>query len=172
MLSQIRSRPALFAYGLGLVVLILDQWSKAYILSGLKLVEGVRVPVLPFMNFTLVWNKGISFGGLRSDDGGLGRWMLVAFAFFITAALIYWAYKNTRPILVGAIGLLIGGALGNVIDRIRFAAVVDFLDFSKLFFPWVFNLADSAITVGVLLLIWDVVQTGEFLPVGSAPQKE
>lgn len=172
MLTLIRSKPALSAYGLGLVVLILDQLSKAYILDVLKLPERFRLEVLPFLNFTMVWNKGISFGALRSDDGGLGRWLLVAFAFGITAVLIYWAYKNTRPILTGALGLLIGGALGNAIDRVRFAAVVDFIDFSKLYFPWVFNVADAAITVGVLLLMLDMLQSGEFLPVGSAAQKE
>ena len=64
--------------------------------------------------------------------------------------------KVERPILAVAVGLIMGGAVGNVIDRLRFGWVADFLDFSRLWFPWVFNIADSAITVGAVLLIWDL----------------
>jgi signal peptidase II len=69
-----------------------------------------------------------------------------------------------RPLLATALGLVIGGAIGNLIDRVRFGAVADFLDFSRLYFPWVFNVADSAITIGVLLLILDSLRPAPRAP--------
>jgi signal peptidase II len=97
----------------------------------------------------------VSFGLLRADTEA-GRWILVAFATAVVAALAYWARRLDRPLTAVALGLVIGGAIGNnLIDRVRFGAVADFLDFQGLFFPWVFNVADSAITVGAVLLIYD-----------------
>ena len=80
----------------------------------------------------------------------------MAFALVVVAALAVWARRVDRPLLAAALGLVIGGAIGNnLIDRVRFGAVADFLDFTGLHFPWVFNVADSAITVGVVLLLLD-----------------
>jgi signal peptidase II len=102
----------------------------------------------------MVWNRGVSFG-LLTAEVDLARWGLAAFSLIVAIALIVWARRIERPLPALALGFVIGGALGNMIDRVRFGAVVDFLDFSGLWFPWVFNVADSAITVGVALLLID-----------------
>lgn len=148
------TRTALFAYGLAVAIILIDQASKAWIISGLDLREVGRVPVWPpIFNFSWVENRGVSFG-LFGD--GSARWLLSVFSVAVTGVLAWWATKADRRLLVWAIGLVMGGAVGNVIDRIRFGYVVDFLDFSGTgFFPWVFNIADSAITIGVVLLILD-----------------
>ena len=90
----------------------------------------------------------------------------------VAGVLAWWALKAERRLLAVAIGLVIGGAIGNVIDRIRFGYVVDFVDVSGIgFFPWVFNVADSAITIGVLLLILDSILSERAAKVGAAPEK-
>ena len=149
------SRLGLFAYGLAAVTVVLDQWSKAWVLGALRLADLGSIQVLPFFRLTLVENRGVSFGLLRADSA-FGRWALVAVAAAVVAWLIWWVRKADRPLFAAAVGLVIGGALGNnLIDRARIGRVVDFLDFSGLYFPWVFNVADSAITVGVVLLLLD-----------------
>ena len=147
-------RIAYAAYGFALLVVIIDQLTKAWIISGIDLREVGRVFVWhPIFNFTWVENRGVSFG-LFGD--GSARWFLSLFSIVVAAGLGYWATKADRRLLITAIGLIMGGAIGNVIDRVRFGFVVDFLDFSGTgFFPWVFNVADSAITIGVILLIVD-----------------
>ena len=149
------SRLGLFAYGLAAVTVVLDQWSKAWVLGALRLDDLGSIQVLPFFRLTLVENRGVSFGLLRADSA-FGRWALVAVAAAVVAWLIWWVRKADRPLFAAAVGLVIGGALGNnLIDRARIGRVVDFLDFSGLYFPWVFNVADSAISVGVVLLLLD-----------------
>ncbi len=147
-------RIAYAAYGFALLVILIDQLTKAWIISGIDLREVGRVFVWhPIFNFTWVENRGVSFG-LFGD--GSARWFLSLFSIVVAAGLGYWATKADRRLLITAIGLIMGGAIGNVIDRVRFGFVVDFLDFSGTgFFPWVFNVADSAITIGVILLIVD-----------------
>ncbi len=147
-------RIAYAAYGFALLVVLIDQLTKAWIISGIDLREVGRVFVAdPIFNFTWVENRGVSFG-LFGD--GSARWFLSLFSIVVAAGLGYWATKADRRLLITAIGLIMGGAIGNVIDRVRFGFVVDFLDFSGTgFFPWVFNVADSAITIGVILLIVD-----------------
>ena len=149
------SRLGLFAYGLAAVTVVLDQWSKAWVLGALRLDDLGSIQVLPFFRLTLVENRGVSFGLLRADSA-FGRWALVAVAAAVVAWLIWWVRKADRPLFAAAVGLVIGGALGNnLIDRARIGRVVDFLDFSVRYFPGVFNVADSAITVGVVLLLLD-----------------
>ena len=107
----------------------------------------------PVLRFTFVQNTGVSFGLF---GGGEARWGLTIFSVLVSGALAWWATRADRRLLITAIGLVIGGALGNVIDRVRFGYVVDFIDVSGTgVFPWVFNVADSAITIGVVLLIID-----------------
>ena len=89
------------------------------------------------------------------DDADLGRWLLVVFSVVVAIVLVFWARKADRNLLAAALGLVMGGAIGNAIDRARFGAVVDFIDVSRLYFPWVFNIADSGITIGVVLLLLD-----------------
>jgi len=147
------------AYGVALIVIILDQLSKAYLLGPFHLRDRGPVAVLPFFRLTSVENRGVSFGMLNAGDQA-GRWLLVAFSSVVVIALIIWAARMTRLWTALALGMIIGGAVGNnLIDRVRFGAVTDFLDFSALGFPWVFNVADSAITVGVILLLIDSLLT-------------
>ena len=149
------TRLGVFAYAVAAAVVVLDQLSKYWVLDVAHLPATSPIRVLPFFQLTMVWNPGVSFGMLRADTP-LGKWLLVGFALAIVAALAVWARRMTRPLLAMAVGLMLGGALGNnLIDRVRFGAVADFLDFHGLYFPWVFNLADSAITGGVLLLLLD-----------------
>ena len=149
------------AYGVALCAVALDQLSKAWILTGLHLPERFSVPVVPpIFRLTMVWNSGVSFH-LFAANNTFGRMVLVLFAVAVVAVLGFWARKAERRITAVALGLVMGGALGNnLIDRLRFGQVVDFLDFSGIgFFPWVFNVADSCITVGVILLLIDTVRS-------------
>ena len=171
-------RIAYAAYGFALIVIVLDQLTKAWIMGGLDLREMGHIPVWsPLFNLTWVENRGVSFG-LFGD--GSARWMLSAFSIAVAGILGWWALKADRRMLITAIGLIMGGALGNVIDRIRFGYVVDFLDFSgpnfflgsmKINFPWIFNVADSAICIGVILLILDSVRAEQEAKVGLAAEK-
>ncbi len=134
------------------VIILLDQISKAWVLYGLRLPTHGPVTILPFFSFTYVPNTGMSFGLL---GGGLFRWVLTLFQLAAGCALGLAASKQTKPLAGIALGFIAGGAIGNAIDRVRFGSVVDFIDFSGTHvFPWVFNVADSAITIGVALLAW------------------
>ncbi|WP_396593742.1 signal peptidase II [Brevundimonas sp. R86498] len=163
-------RIAWAAYGFALVIIVLDQLTKAWMLDGLSLREVGRVLVAPpILNFTYVENTGVSFGLF---GGGGARWVLSVFSILVAGALAVWALKAERRLLVAAIGLVIGGAIGNAIDRIQYGYVVDFIDFSGTgVFPWVFNVADSAISVGLVLLILDSVLSERKAGVGAAHEK-
>ena len=149
------NRLGLFAYALATSVVALDQAVKFWILEIFRLPERASAPVLGPLTLSMVWNRGVSFGMLTSDAPWT-RWALTAFSLLAAGALAVWAWRIERVLLAIAVGLIMGGAVGNAIDRIRLGAVADFLDFKQLFFPWVFNVADSAITIGAALLLWDV----------------
>jgi signal peptidase II len=139
--------------GLSAVVVILDQISKAWILAAFHIGESLRV--LPVFDLVLLFNPGASFSFL-ADAGGWQRWMFTVLALGISAWLVVLLRRHASERLMPlALALILGGALGNVIDRIRFGAVVDFLHFhwNEHFFP-AFNVADSCITVGVVLMLW------------------
>jgi signal peptidase II len=145
------------AYAIAAAVVVLDQASKAWVLGPFGLADRGPVEVLPIFRLSMVWNPGVSFG-LLAAKGDLGRWLLVGFAAAVVVVLAVWARRMTRPLTALAIGLVMGGAIGNnIIDRVRFGAVADFLDFSGMGFKWVFNVADSAITVGVALLLVEML---------------
>lgn len=146
------NRLPLLAYATAALVLIADQLSKFWALELYDLPARQTVELLPIFSLSMVWNRGVSFG-LLADQADIARWLLVVFSLVVAAALIWWARKAERLITALALGLIVGGAVGNAIDRARFGAVADFLDFSGLGFPWVFNVADSGITVGVILLL-------------------
>ncbi len=148
------TRYGLVTYTLAAVILVLDQVSKAWVLYGLRLADLGTLPLLPFFRLSLVWNRGFSFGLLSQVD--LARWLLSVFSIGVAIALALWARRSTRLLPALGLGLIIGGAVGNAVDRVRMGAVVDFLDFTgSHVFPWVFNVADSGITVGVILLLLD-----------------
>jgi signal peptidase II len=145
-----------FAYLLAGLVVVLDQISKFWVLNVFQLPLKASVPVAGPFHLTMVWNRGVSFGLLRADVD-VTRWALVAFSVIVSVFLAAWVRNATRRVMAVSLGLVIGGAVGNVIDRIRFGAVADFLDFSRLWFPWIFNVADSAITCGIVLLLVDML---------------
>ena len=158
-----------FRYGLFFlvpVIVILDQWSKWLVLNeptfnALGCLDRTqrcgRIDVLPFFDLNMVWNRGISFGIGQSE--GVMRWLLVILTTAIAIGFTIWLIRASRRFTGIALALVIGGAFGNVIDRVRFGAVVDFLDFSGIlrpyFFNYVFNVADAAISVGAVLLFAD-----------------
>ena len=147
------TRLGLMAYAVAALVVVLDQVSKYWVLDIIHL--RAAIPVLPFFQLNMIWNEGVSFGLLRANSDE-ARWVLVAFALVVVIALAVWSRRPARPLTAAALGLVMGGAVGNnLIDRVRFGAVADFLDFHALYFPWVFNLADSAISIGVALLLID-----------------
>jgi signal peptidase II len=152
------SRNAVLAYAIAAAVIVVDQVSKFWVLNGLMLPLRGTVQAFGPLHLTMVWNTGFSFGLLR-DGAEIGRWALAAFSAIIAVVLIRWALTVERRLLATAVGLVIGGAIGNLIDRVRLAAVVDFIDVSRLlpFFPWIFNVADSGISIGVMLLLLDTV---------------
>lgn len=114
------------------------------------------IEVTPFFNLVMVWNHGVSFGMFSNPDSDYSMWVLIAVAIGISIALSFWLFKSERLSEVMAIGLVIGGALGNVIDRLRFGAVADFFDIHALGYHYPsFNIADSAIFIGVAWLLYD-----------------
>ena len=146
------TRLAWIAYAKAVAVIALDQISKAWVLGPLDLPSRGQIPILPpVLNFTLVHNSGVSFHLLAGGD--LSRWGLTAFSLVVAAVLGWWARSAERLLQAAGIGLIMGGAVGNALDRIRLGHVTDFIDVSGLHFPWVFNVADAAISVGVGLLL-------------------
>lgn len=142
-----------------LPVILVDQLTKWWILSALS-DPPYSVVVTGFFNLVLVWNRGVSFGmfNLTAD---WGPFLLSGLAIFISICLVIWLRRVESRLVATALGLVLGGALGNVIDRFVHGAVVDFLDFHAAGHHWpAFNVADSAITVGVALLLYDSLFEG------------
>ena len=146
------------ALTLSVFVIVADQAVKYWVLNILRLQEGQSIPVFGPLSLTGVRNTGVSFGFLQAQHD-LVRWLLTLFSLVVAVVLAVWVRRATRPLFAIAVGLVVGGAIGNAIDRIRFGSVVDFVDVSRIgFFPWVFNVADSAITVGICLLLLDMLR--------------
>ena len=144
-------------WGLWAAVLVLaaDQASKWWVLEVLRLPERGQIPVLPMLSLTMVWNQGVTFG-LFQQSGAWGAWLLAGIAVVVVAALVVWLHRAESALVATALGLIGGGAIGNVIDRLRFGAVVDFLHAHAYGWSWyVFNVADAAIVCGVAVLLLD-----------------
>lgn len=142
-----------------LAVLILDQASKLWLLFVFELGRRGAVKVTPFFDLVLAWNTGISYGWFQNDSP-LGAAILLAFKAVAVVALAIWMAKSHTRLATIGLGLIIGGAIGNAIDRLAYGAVVDFalfhIQFGKKTFNWyVFNLADVAIVVGVAAMLYD-----------------
>jgi signal peptidase II len=153
--------PRIIGLVLGVVALLLDQISKTVALAAGSADPTWAVPVAPFFNLVLVRNDGVSFGLL---GGHVPWWVLSLFALLVIAYLLWWLWRETSSVTSAGLGLIIGGAVGNVLDRYRHGAVTDFLDFHAFGWHWpAFNLADVAIFSGVACLLW-----GGF---GSRPQE-
>ena len=153
-------RSALAAMALPVLVIVLDQATKLGVVGSAgtplaHLPDGhLFAEVIPgLLRFALVRNDGVSFGLF---GGGWARWALSVLPFLVAGVIGWWALRENRPLMMTAAGLLIGGAFGNVIDRIRLGYVIDFIDVSQTgVFPWVFNVADIAVNLGVALLLID-----------------
>ncbi len=141
---------------LAVLVLVLDQLSKYWIMNVLKLREfpGGHLELSPIADLTFVWNRGVSFG-LFQADSTMGRVALILFALAVVVFMIIWLFRVDNRLLAIALGLIIGGAFGNMIDRIQYGKVVDFINFSDIYFIWVFNVADASINIGVFLILID-----------------
>jgi lipoprotein signal peptidase len=110
------TRLGLFAYALATTVIVLDQISKHWVLYVHRLPERISTEVLPIFSLTMVWNRGVSFGLFQAEDWG--RWLLAGFSLVVAVALAVWARKVERRLTALALGLVIGGAIGNLIDRV------------------------------------------------------
>ncbi len=146
---------------ISIVIILIDQITKQWIIRHLTLQE--IIPLTPFFNLTFTTNKGAAFSFL-SQSGAMGFWLLSLFAAIVTLILIIWLYRTPRQKRLLSIGIafIIGGALGNLIDRILYGHVIDFLDFYLDNWHWpAFNVADSAIVLGAFLWVLDFLKKKE-----------
>jgi signal peptidase II len=140
---------------------LLDQAVKLYLLFVFDLQTRGIVRLTPFLDLVLIWNKGISYG-LFQQDGPLGQWVLLALTAAAVTLLWIWLARSTSRLMAVSLALIIGGAVGNAIDRVAYGAVADFvllhLTTTSFSFKWyVFNVADAAIVAGVAGLLYDSV---------------
>ncbi len=146
----------LWGLSLSLLIIVLDQASKWWVVSTIKSTTLI-IPITTYFNIVLTHNRGVSFG-LFASDMPETRWLLIALTIIISFILIWWLKSaQTRTAMI-AYGLIIGGAIGNITDRVLVGAVVDFLDFHIFGFHWpAFNLADTAICIGAISLILESI---------------
>lgn len=139
---------------IAVVTALLDQYSKYYIFDLLNSIESRAIVVTPFFNLVMVKNFGVSFG--MFNNLAYGYLILSGIALFITIVLLIWMWKERKLYPSIALGLIIGGAIGNIIDRVLFGSVADFLDFHWQGYHWpAFNLADSTVFIGVAMIIME-----------------
>ncbi len=149
---------------LAALVIVFDQLTKWLIVETVMRPDGVadtpfytptHIEVTPFFNLVMTWNRGVSFG-IFNDHGEWNALALSVLSVVIVVVLLVWMKKAAGHVVPLALGSIIGGALGNVVDRVRWGAVADFLDVHAMGWHWpAFNLADSAITIGAILLVLD-----------------
>ena len=143
--------------GLGIATLtvLVDQAHKAWMLYVYDIGAKAPVALAPVFDLILVWNQGISYG-LLQQDSAFGRWALILFAIVATLALCAWLARVTVPLVAISIGLIVGGAIGNAVDRVIHGAVADFFSFHAFGYQWyIFNIADVAIVAGVVGLLFE-----------------
>jgi signal peptidase II len=143
---------------LAILVLFLDQVSKLAILEWVQ-PQAAGISITGFLAIVLVWNRGMSFGMFNTGDP-IVPWILGAVAVVVAIGLVWWLARARHWLVIAGLGLVLGGAVGNLIDRLIYGAVVDFvlLHAGGWHFP-AFNVADSAITLGVIALLWDSLFT-------------
>jgi signal peptidase II len=150
------SSARVFGFGTATASILIDQAHKAWMLGPFAIEEKGRVALTPFLDLIMVWNQGVSYG-LLTQESDLGRWLLVALGVAGSVLFSWWLWGTERLLAALALGLIIGGAASNVIDRVIYGAVADFFLFHVGGFQWyVFNLADVWIVAGVigLILAW------------------
>lgn len=159
-------------------IVAIDQLTKAWVLNtpvfqAVACLDAAwlcdRMEISPVMDFSMTWNRGVSFGAMQAD--GIARWVLFGVISAIAVGFTIWLLRAERKTTALALALVVGGAVGNLIDRAIFGAVVDFIDFRgpwfgwNLFgwdvgFPWIFNIADAAISIGAIFLLVDQLLVG------------
>lgn len=155
-MSEERSPYLAAGLGVAAVTLVLDQAHKWYMLLGFGIKEGERVYVLPFFDWYYVRNEGISYG-LFTQESNTGQWLLAGFAAVAAILLGLWLARGvTNRLMAWSVGLIMGGAVSNAIDRLILGGVADFFSLHAFGFYWyVFNIADVAIVAGVVGLLYD-----------------
>jgi signal peptidase II len=153
-----------FGLAVALAACVLDQAAKFWLLLGLDLANRPPIAVTPFFQLVLTWNTGISYG-LLAGQGPVGQWTLFAVKAAAVVFLWAWLSRTSARLTAAALGLIIGGAVGNAIDRLHWPGVLDFalfhIDTAAWTFRWyVFNLADVAIVAGVIGLLYESVRSG------------
>ena len=146
--------------GIAALVVLVDQAHKTWMLYVYDI--GAKSPVVltPFFDLVLVWNQGISYG-LLPQESVVGRWGLILFAVAASIALAVWLARIASPLAAASIGLIIGGAIGNAIDRVLYGGVADFFSLHAHGYQWyVFNIADTAIVAGVVGVLYDSLFRG------------
>lgn len=150
-----KHRTARLGFIAALITFVLDQATKIYTFHIFNLPVREPVDLGPFVRLIVVWNRGISYG-LFQQESEFGRWMLILIAVLASIGLSFWISRAQGRVLALSLGLIVGGAIGNVIDRLRFGAVFDFIQLHVGDFSWyVFNVADAAIVAGVVGLLYD-----------------
>ncbi len=158
--AHARANPLFWRGALGAAVIAgADQLSKYWIVHQVKLPEKRQIEISGIFDLTFVQNYGASFGMLHGM-----RWPLALLSSAVAIALLYWLGNLKRRMAAIGVAFVVGGALGNLYDRLAYGYVVDFLDFSGLYFPWVFNIADAAINVGIAFILLDAYLTREKKP--------
>jgi len=153
-------KPARYGLLLALITLTLDQASKYWMLYIYDMPARGKVYITPFFDLVMVWNKGISYG-LFQQNTAAGRYILLGITLTAIVALVIWLSRAHGALLALALGSIIGGALGNALDRWIYGAVADFFSAHAFGFYWyIFNLADTAIVAGVAMLLYDTLIGG------------
>ncbi len=146
-------RPMIPGLILAAVILAADQISKIIMVDTVMAVPRV-IEVTPFFNLVMAWNYGVSFGMFNTP--GTQAWALIALSLVVAAALLVWMAREPSRVARLALAAIIGGAIGNVVDRLRWGAVADFLDFHAFGYHWpAFNVADAGIVIGAAVLVLD-----------------
>ena len=149
--------PARLGFLVAVLTLALDQASKLYLLFVTELPIRDPIVLAPFLELIVVWNRGISYG-LFQQGSDIGRWGLVALSLAAAIGLSVWMARTETRVLAASLGLVIGGAIGNAIDRAAYSAVFDFVHLHAGGWSWyVFNIADAGIVAGVVGLLYDTL---------------
>jgi signal peptidase II len=165
--------PRLLGVGAAILVFAVDQATKLWLLRDFDLPARSPYSVAPGVDLVMAWNRGVSYS-LLTSDGPTGRYLLIGATLVASVALAVWLWRSVTSFTCLALGLLIGGALGNLVDRVSYGAVVDFVFLHAGSFRWyVFNGADCAITAGVVVLLLEWVfgsRTAGATAAASAPK--
>ena len=163
--SRTKSPHRILGLAVAALVLVFDQLIKWVVSNPFELQQRMKIELLPIFDLTWVQNHGVSMGFLTAD-GEVGRWLLVALTAALATGVLIWLWRETTRGDVVALGLVLGGALGNILDRVRYGYVLDFADlhFGEIRPFLVFNVGDAAITIGVLLLLVRALFTRDVKP--------